>query len=320
MRKLPDVILKDEDGRDFPLTNLLGNYWVVYLYPKAGTQGCTLEAVEFNELFEEFGGFIVAVSPDNPEKIASFKKKHGLKFKLLSDTKKELASGLSAVKDGKLVRSTFIVDPWGRIRKEWYDVKVLGHAKRVLDDFKKIVEEDLRVNPLILERRAFRGLRPDPIEDEKLLRLVEAAHLAPSCSNNQPWRFLVVRSKEGLEKLHATLSGGNYWAKHAPAVILVYTKDELDCQLDDNRNYALFDTGIAVGFLLIQATQMGLVAHPIAGYDPIRLKELFGIDGNVITLIAVGKWGKFDHLSEKHLEAERRPRLRRDLSQIVKMV
>lgn len=320
MKKLPELILKDENDQDFSLTNLLGNYWVLYFYPKAGTPGCTVEAQQFNQLFEKFDGRIVAVSPDSPKTIASFKKKHELKFKLLSDEKKELANQLGAVKDGRLVRSTFIVDPWGRIRREWYNVKVPGHAEQVLQAFRKIIDEDSSINPSILQRRAFRGLRSDHIEDEELLRLIEAAHLAPSCANKQPWRFIVVRSKENLEKLHGALSGGNYWMKYAPAIIIVYTKDEFDCQLSENRNYALFDTGLAVGFLLVQATQMGLVAHPVAGYDPVKVKELFGVDGNVITLIAIGKWGRFDQLSEKHLESEKGPRIRQDLSQIMKMI
>jgi nitroreductase len=108
--------------------------------------------------------------------------------------------------------------------------------------------------------------------------------------------------------------------KYAPALIIVHTKDEFDCQLSDDRNYALFDTGLAVGFLLVQATQMGLVAHPVAGYDPIKVKELFGIDGRIVTLIAVGKWGRFEQLNEKHLELEKSPRNRVELSQVIRLI
>ncbi|WP_448524324.1 redoxin domain-containing protein [Pseudothermotoga sp.] len=312
--------LLTEEDQTFTSQDLLGNYWVMYFYPKAGTSGCTLEAQQFNELFEQFDGHVIGVSPDSTKSLSSFKEKHGLKFTLLSDPNKELAQALEIVKNGKLIRSTFIVDPWGRIRREWINVKVDGHAQEVFEVYRKIREEDFSINPSILQRRAFRGLRSDPIEDEKLLRLIEAAHLAPSCSNKQPWRFIVVRTKENLEKLHEALSGGNYWMKYAPALIIVHTKDEFDCQLSDERNYALFDTGLAVGFLLVQATQMGLVAHPVAGYDPIKVKTLFGIDGRVITLVAVGKWGRFEQLSEKHLELEKSPRNRVELSQVVKLV
>lgn len=320
MRKFPEFSLEDESGQTFSSQNLLGDYWVIYFYPKAGTSGCTLEAQQFNELFDQFDGHVLAVSPDPVKVLSSFKEKHGLKFKLLSDAEKELASKLEIVKNGKLIRSTFIVDPWLRMRREWIGVKVDGHAQEVLQAYRDTKREDEAINFQILQRRAFRGLRSDKIEDEKLLRLIEAAHLAPSCANKQPWRFLIVRTEENLRRLHEALSGGNYWMKYAPAIVIVHTKDEFDCQLSDGRNYALFDTGLAVGFLLVQATQMGLVAHPVAGYDPIRVKELFNIDGNVITLIAVGKWGKFDQLSEKHLEAEKSPRARVELSQVVKLV
>ncbi|MGE0033000.1 redoxin domain-containing protein [Pseudothermotoga sp.] len=320
MKKIFEFSLLDEEGQPFTFQDLLGNYSVIYFYPKAGTSGCTLEAQQFNELFEQFDGHIIGVSPGSVKALSSFRKKYGLKFKLLSDSKKELAQALGIVKDGKLIRSTFILDPWGRIRKEWINVKVDGHARQVLEVYRKIKEEDFSINPSILQRRAFRGLRNDPIEDEKLLRLIEAAHLAPSCFNKQPWRFVVVRSKENLKKLHEALSSGNYWMKYAPALIIVHTRDDFDCQLSDDRNYALFDTGLAVGFLLVQATQMGLVAHPVAGYDPIKVKELFGIDGRIVTLIAVGKWGRFEQLNEKHLELERSPRNRREISEIAEFL
>ncbi|QAV33934.1 Peroxiredoxin [Fervidobacterium changbaicum] len=319
-RLIPQFVLKDEDGNDFSWKNLLGRYTVVYFYPKANTPGCTLEGLDFTKLIDEFNGNVVGISPDDCKAIASFKSKKGLKVKLLSDPDKAVAEQFGVVKDGKLIRSTFIVDPWGRIRKEWIKVNVNGHAEEVLQEYKRIIQEDQALNDNILLRRALRGVRPDPVEDEKIETLIKAAHLAPSCMNKQPWRFLVVRTKENLEKLHSTLSEGNYWMKHAPVMIIVYTDDELGCQLSDRRNYALFDTGTAVGLLLAQATQMGLIAHPVAGYDPIKVKELFEIKGVVITLIAVGYWGNIDMLNEKHLAAEFSERIRKPVEEIAKYI
>ncbi|AMW32163.1 redoxin domain-containing protein [Fervidobacterium islandicum] len=319
-RLIPQFVLKDEDGNDFSWKNLLGRYTVVYFYPKANTPGCTLEGLDFTKLIDEFNGNVVGISPDDCKAIASFKSKKGLKVKLLSDPDKAVAEQFGVVKDGKLIRSTFIVDPWGRIRKEWIKVNVNGHAEEVLQEYKRMIQEDQALNDNILLRRALRGVRPDPVEDEKIETLIKAAHLAPSCMNKQPWRFLVVRTKENLEKLHSTLSEGNYWMKHAPVMIIVYTDDELGCQLSDRRNYALFDTGTAVGLLLAQATQMGLIAHPVAGYDPIKVKELFEIKGVVITLIAVGYWGNIDMLNEKHLAAEFSERIRKPVEEIAKYI
>ncbi|MDI3472280.1 MAG: glutaredoxin-dependent peroxiredoxin [Thermotogaceae bacterium] len=313
---IPEFVLKDEEKKDFSWQNLLGKYSVVYFYPKANTPGCTLEGIDFSRLIDEFNGNVVGISPDDCKAITSFKSKKGLKVKLLSDPEKEVARAFGATDGEKLVRSTFIIDPWGRIRKEWIKVSVKGHAEQVLNEYKKIIASDLELNENISFRRAFRAVKSDPISDEEIKTLIRAAHLAPSCANKQPWRFVIVRNEEKLKKLHEALSDGNYWMKYAPAIIVVHTKDELDCQLSDNRNYALYDTGTAVGFLVVQATQMGLIAHPIAGFEPLKVKELLNIEGTVITLIAVGRWGNFDILNDKHLQIEKSERRRVDLEEI----
>lgn len=320
MRTIPHFTLKDEDGREFDWRRLLGKYTVVYFYPKANTPGCTMEGIDFTNLIDEFDGNVVGISPDRCNVIALFKSKRGLKVKLLSDPDKVAAEGFGALRDGKFYRSTYIVDPWGRIRREWPKVNVVGHAREVLEEYRRIIEEDRTLSEELVLRRAYRGISSAPVPDEDLQRLIEAAHMAPSCSNKQPWRFIVVRSRETLERLHEALSAGNYWMKDAPALIVVYTRDELDCQLSDARNYALFDTGMAVGLLLVQSTKMGLVAHPVAGYDPLKVKEVLGIDGTVITLIAIGRWGAFEKLNEKHLDAEFSERNRLPLSEVCRFV
>ncbi len=156
------------------------------------------------------------------------------------------------------------------------------------------------------ERRANRALSEKKLDDEIIARLMRAATYAPSCFNSQPWRFMVVK-EEGLEKLHNSLSGGNYWAKKAPAIVVVATKMSFDAKLSDNREYALFGCGLATQNLLTQAMREGLYAHPMAGFDPLVVKEAFAIpeDYIVITLIAVGYPGSMDGLSEKHQLAEK---------------
>jgi len=317
---IPQFVLKDEEGNDYSWNNLLGKYTVVYFYPKANTPGCTLEGLDFTKYIDEFNGNVVGISPDDCKTIASFKSKKGLRVKLLSDPDKMVAKQFGAARDGKLIRSTFIIDPWGRIRREWFKVSVNGHAEEVLNEYRRIIKEDHELNDSILLRRALRGIKIDPVEDEKLETLLKAAHLAPSCMNKQPWRFLVVRTKENLERLHSTLSEGNYWMKPAPVMIIVYTDDELGCQLSDRRNYALFDTGTAIGLLLAQATQMGLIAHPVAGYDPVKIKEIFGLNGIIIAVIAVGYWGNLDILNEKHATIELGDRVRKPIEEVAKFI
>ncbi len=319
MNIVPEFVLKDAYGNEFSSKSLLGEYWVVYFYPKAGTPGCNIEADEFTKHIEEFDGKVVGISPDDQPALCRFIDTRKLKVTLLSDPDKIVAEKFGVVENGKIVRSTFITDPFGRIRRVWTRVEVNGHAEEVLAEFRRIKEEDKTISPDILARRAYRGLRTDPIAEEDLLKLIQAAHLAPSCFNNQPWRYILVTERQMLEKLWESLSSGNYWMKNAPAMIVVYTKEDFDCKLSDGRNYALFDTGLSVGFLITQATRMGLVAHPVAGYDPIKVKELFGLDGIVITLIAVGKRGNFESLNEKHLEREFGERQRKPLEEILKI-
>jgi len=174
--------------------------------------------------------------------------------------------------------------------------------------------------PEIEARRARRALDERAIPEEVVQRLLTAATLAPSCFNNQPWRFLLVRRAEELEEVRANLSGGNYWARKAPLIVLVLTQPELDCRLDDRRDYALLSCGLAVENLLLQATREGLIAHPIAGFKPVPIKEALGIPQELIliTLVIVGYPGEETGLSEKHRAQEHAPRSRKPQSEVVK--
>jgi len=167
--------------------------------------------------------------------------------------------------------------------------------------------------PEIEKRRANRALSEKPVPDEVINRLMTAATYAPSCFNSQPWRFMTVTGRGELEKLHESLTGGNYWAKKAPLMVVVATKTSLDATLSDNRDYALFGCGLAVENLLLQAMSEGLYAHPMAGFDPLVVKKSFDIpeDFIVITLIAVAYPGSLDGLSEKHVAAEKSDRNRK---------
>ena len=171
-------------------------------------------------------------------------------------------------------------------------------------------------------RRARRALDTQKkIEMDVLDRVFTAATLAPSCFNNQPWRFLVFSEGESLEKARASLTGGNYWATEAPVLVVVLTADELDCNLSDERHYAQFDTGMATMNLMLQATREGLYAHPMAGFNPAALREAFGIgaETSVITMLALGYRGSGESLNEKHTELETSDQNRRPMTEVVSM-
>ncbi len=172
----------------------------------------------------------------------------------------------------------------------------------------------------ITERRAYRSLDARPVPEESLQRILDAAVLAPSCSNNQPWRFLVMKEPDGLAKGREALSKGNYWAQKAPVLICIYTRKEDDCISSGGREYALFACGLAAANLMAQATAEGLVAHPMAGYNPDILKQSFGLpaDGIAIVLIALGYHGDAGGLSERDKASENSPRSRKQLGEVVK--
>ncbi len=148
----------------------------------------------------------------------------------------------------------------------------------------------MNVEEAIEKRRAYRSLEPADISLELIRDLAEKAKLAPSCFNNQPWRFVFVKDREILSRIFEALSRGNEWARKASMVIAVFSRKDFDCDIH-GREYYLFDTGMAVAFLILRATELGLVAHPIAGYREDKVKEVLNIpdDMKVITLIIVGK-------------------------------
>lgn len=168
-------------------------------------------------------------------------------------------------------------------------------------------------------RRAKRAMGEKNIPSEVVARVMTAATYAPSCFNKQPWRFLVLLNEEDLGKIHEALPDANYWVKKAPMVVVVATRPDLDCQLSDRRDYALFDCGLATGNLVLQAFKEGLYAHPIAGFDPLKIKKNFSIpeDFIVITLVAVGYPGDDTFLNEKHKQLEHGPRIRRPESEVI---
>jgi nitroreductase len=162
------------------------------------------------------------------------------------------------------------------------------------------------VKEALEKRRAYRALGAFEVTDGLIGELAEAARLMPSCFNNQPWKFVFARSPEKLEALRASFSQNNDWAKKAPLVIAAFAGKEHDCVIKE-REYYLFDLGMGVGALLLRAAELGLVAHPIAGFDPEAAKKALGIpDGNMlIALIIVGKkTGDLSALTPKQAEGE----------------
>ena len=138
----PAFCLPNQDDEEVCLRDLQGSWIVLYFYPKDNTPGCTTEACEFTAALPDFSGLgatILGVSPDSPKKHRSFIEKKELGITLLADEDKEAceAYGVWQLKKfmGReymgVVRSTFIIDPDGKIAAVWEKVRVKGHVEAV---------------------------------------------------------------------------------------------------------------------------------------------------------------------------------------------
>ncbi|MCI0514707.1 nitroreductase family protein [candidate division KSB1 bacterium] len=170
---------------------------------------------------------------------------------------------------------------------------------------------------LLRQRKASRAIAKQPLAPDILEKLMQAAQLSASCFNNQSWRFLFLTEATALEKGRKAINPGNGWAKTAPLLVIGFSKADLDCQLSDGRKYYLFDLGLATQLLMLQATELDLIARPLAGFVPEVIKTEFQLpnDFEPYVMLAVGMEGNIDELSEKWQTAARAPRQRNPLPQ-----
>lgn len=148
----PGFTVADADMESFSLSDYKGKNVVLYFYPKDDTPGCTLEAIEFSDMEDEFlrqNAVVIGVSRDDCISHAAFRDKHGLSVKLAADTEGELCNlyGVwqekekDGVKRMGIVRSTFIIDREGVIRHAMYNVNAKGHAAEVLGLLKQMEKQ-----------------------------------------------------------------------------------------------------------------------------------------------------------------------------------
>lgn len=170
---------------------------------------------------------------------------------------------------------------------------------------------------LLARRRSGRAFSREPVADEVVRSLLEAARWAPSYGNRQSWRFIVARDPAVLEAVRGALTRGNAYATVAPVLIAV-CGDPYDGQIVDGVEYHLMDAGLALENLLLQATALGLVCHPLGGFDRATVHAALRLPATarVLALVALGWPGSIDDLDEHTLERELRPRVRKPLEEI----
>lgn len=144
-KKAPAFTLQNQDGEKKSLKDYLGQWVIVYFYPRDDTPGCTKEACRFTELkksFDKADAVILGISPDNEEKHQKFITKYKLKVELLCDPDKKVIEKYGAWGEknmyGKktmgLIRSTVLIDPKGKVIEHWKPVKKAAeHPDAVLE-------------------------------------------------------------------------------------------------------------------------------------------------------------------------------------------
>jgi len=176
------------------------------------------------------------------------------------------------------------------------------------------------INPLIAGRWSPRAISSQRIEREKIAILFEAARWAPSSFNEQPWRYVIATQDEPewFQRLGSLLVEGNSWARSAYLLALSVAKLAFDRNGKPNV-HAWHDVGAASENMFLQATELGIAMHQMAGFDRERARALLGLDSNhdPVAMIAIGYPGDPEKLSEKLRESERAPRKRSTMDRFV---
>ena len=132
----PDFALPSQEGARVSLKEFRGKWVVLYFYPKDMTQGCTIEAHNFQQdmpKYEKANAVVVGVSVDSTDSHKEFCAKEGLSFKLLADTEKKVVDQYGSLNQrGMASRNTFLIDPAGKVAKVWTGVNPNKHSEEVL--------------------------------------------------------------------------------------------------------------------------------------------------------------------------------------------
>ena len=174
---------------------------------------------------------------------------------------------------------------------------------------------------VLAERWSPSGFAPRPVTPADLRSLFEAARWAPSSFNEQPWRYLLATrdDEEEFARLLSCLVPANQeWARNASVLVLTVAKQTFTRNGKPNR-VAQHDIGLASAQLTVEAASRGLFVHQMAGIEPDRARELYGIpdDHEPVTALAIGHRADPESLTESLRTRDSAPRTRRPQSEFV---
>ncbi len=144
----PNFTCPDQTGKMHQLSDYKGSWLFIYFYPKDQTPGCTTEACSIRDSYQELTKCVkvLGVSPDSQESHQKFISKHDLPFPLLADTDKKMVNDYQVWQKKKfmgreyfgVVRTSFLIDPQGKIAKIYEKVNPKNHVDEILADLKKL--------------------------------------------------------------------------------------------------------------------------------------------------------------------------------------
>lgn len=176
------------------------------------------------------------------------------------------------------------------------------------------------VHALIKSRWSPRAFDSKPVQAEHLHSLFEAARWSPSGGNQQPWRFIIgCKGEDTYDHIFHLLDKGNQvWAGLAPVLVLSLGRKTLNRQDSANSSYR-YDVGQAVAMLSLQATELGLFVHQMAGFNADAAREIFEVPEifDPITVFAIGYSGDLSLLDEVNQKRELAPRDRMPFGELV---
>jgi nitroreductase len=169
------------------------------------------------------------------------------------------------------------------------------------EDVKSFRQADHAIGATFLNRWSPRAFSSQPVEEEKLMQILEAARWAASSYNEQPWRFLLARTPQDIAKFLDILVPQNQaWAKDAPVLLFVVAKKTFSHNGQPNIVHQ-YDCGTASGYMAFEAERVGLIVHGMAGFDADKARTVLNVpdDFEVMAVYAIGYHGDKSQLPEQ---------------------